>query len=558
MSRTPEPRTPCRSSTAKLDAVRPIRVGQSDLFKIGRVAACADWGNLNARFKEQFALPRRAQVRLREEVIPVAESASDAPLTRLTRRMVLSGGAAALATAAIPLRLAALSWNPADGRPQPADRRFNSPAIEAAIVRIRKQIPDPVLAAMFERCFPNTLDTTVFPGTLDGHPDTFVITGDIDAMWLRDSSAQVHPYVSFAREDPALARLLQGVVRRQTRCILIDPYANAFTRSASDPPLSWAVHDQTEMKPGVAERKWEIDSLCYTVRLAHAYWRATGDVTPFDETWRAAAWKIVETFTEQQRIHGKGPYHFMRLTAVSSDTVPLSGYGNPARPVGMIFSMFRPSDDACIFPLFVPANLFAIRSLEQLQEINAAAGADRRLHAASDELLKSTRAALEKYGTVEHPSYGRIWAYEVDGYGNSLRMDDANAPGLLSLPYLGCCDVKDPMYQRTRQFVLSADNPYFFRGSAAEGTGSPHTGLGMIWPIGIIMRALTSIDDREIVHCLRWLRNTTAGTNFMHESFGENNPTQFTRAWFAWANTLFGELIVTLAQSKPDLLRQVS
>ncbi len=484
------------------------------------------------------------------------EAASDPPSTRLTRRMVLRGAAAALTASAIPAPVAALAWNAADGRPQPADRRFSSPAIEAAIAAIRKQIPDPVLAAMFERCFPNTLDTTVFPGTFDGSPDTFVITGDIDAMWLRDSSAQVHPYVSFASEDPALARLLQGVVRRQTRCILIDPYANAFTRNTSDPPLSWAVHDQTQMKPGVAERKWEIDSLCYPVRLAHAYWRATGDVSLFDAEWKAAAWKIVATFTEQQRIHGKGPYHFMRLTPIPSDTVPLDGYGNPARPVGMIFSMFRPSDDACIFPLFVPANLFAIRSLEQLQEMNAAAGADSRLNAACNELLNALRAAVEKYGTVEHPAFGKIWTYEVDGYGNSLRMDDANAPGLLSLPYLGCCDVRDPMYQRTRRFVLSGDNPYFFRGTAAEGTGSPHTGLGMIWPIGIALRALTSIDDSEIVQCLRWLRDTTAGTNFMHESFSQDNPAQFTRAWFAWANTLFGELIVKLAQSKPDLLRQ--
>ena len=209
--------------------------------------------------------------------------------------------------------LAAIAWSPASGRPAVADRRFSSPAIEDVITRVKAQIADPVLAAMFERCFPNTLDTTVFPGRVDGQPDTFVITGDIDAMWLRDSSAQVHPYVAFAKHDPRLARLIAGVIRRHTRCILIDSYANAFTRELSDPPLSWAVHDKTEMKPGVAERKWEVDSLCYPIRLAHAYWRATGDTSPFGSAWQAAAARIIATFQEQQRLHGHG-----RITSSAS------------------------------------------------------------------------------------------------------------------------------------------------------------------------------------------------------------------------------------------------
>jgi len=475
---------------------------------------------------------------------------------QLTRRAVLRGCTALCATAAVPASLVARTWSPADGRPSLADRHFQSPAIEAAIMRVKAQIADPVLATMFERCFPNTLDTTVFPGTLDGQPDTFVITGDIDAMWLRDSSAQMHPYVDFAKEDAALARLIAGVIRRQTRCILIDPYANAFTRNTSDPPLSWSVHDQTDMKPGVAERKWELDSLCYTIRLAHAYWRATGDTSVFDASWKSAALRVVETFQEQQRIHGHGPYQFSRLSSIPYDTVPLDGYGAPARPVGMIYSMFRPSDDACMYPLFVPANLFAIRSLEQLQEMNAASGSDGKLATACGELLKSVRMAVDQYATVQHPLFGRVWAYEVDGFSNSLLMDDANAPGLVSLPYLGCCDINDPLYQRTRQFVLSSSNPYFFTGNAATGVGSPHTGLNSIWPMGIILRALTSIDDREILQCLKWLRDTTAGSNFIHESFDANDSMQFTRPWFAWANTLFGELIVRLARTKPQLLRQ--
>lgn len=474
-----------------------------------------------------------------------------------TRRSVLRAGVAACIASAAPANLFALTWDISKGRPAPSDRRFSSPAIESVIARVKKQISDPVLGAMFERCFANTLDTTVFPGTFAGQPDTFVITGDIDAMWLRDSSAQVHPYLRFARQDRALAALLQGLVRRQTRMVLIDPYANAFTRDPSDPPLKWAVADKTVMKPGVAERKWELDSLCYTIRLAHGYWRATGDTSPFNSEWKAAAWRIIQTFREQQRLTGPGPYSFTRRTSNPYDTVPLDGYGNPARPVGMVFSMFRPSDDCCVYPLFVPANLFAIRSLKQLQELAAMSVVGHDLTAACDDLLKSMRAAVQQYGIVQHPVFGRIWGYEVDGFGNALMMDDSNAPGLLSLPYLGCCDVHDPLYQRTRQFVLSGSNPYFFKGTAAQGTGSPHTGPGQIWPLGIILRALTSTDDREIVQCIQWLRDSTAGTEFMHESFDADNPAKFTRPWFAWANTLFGELIVTLAHSRPELLRQV-
>ena len=472
------------------------------------------------------------------------------------RRSVLQGGFAACLASAVPARLAAFAWNVTAGRPRLADRKFSSPVIESVIAKMRREIADPMLGEMFERCFPNTLDTTVLPGEWNGHPDTFVITGDIDAMWLRDSSAQVWPYLPFATQDKRLAILLEGIVRRQARMILIDPYANAFMRTASEPPLPWAVNDRTEMKPGVAERKWEVDSLCYTIRLAHGYWRQTGDVKPFDAEWKAAAWKIVETFREQQRFDGSGPYSFLRETVTPTDTLPLHGYGNPARPVGMIFSMFRPSDDACIYPLFVPANLFAIRSLEQLQEMAARVIGDAKLGAECEVLINSVRKAIGQYGMVHHPDFGEIWAYEVDGYGNALMMDDANAPGLLSLPYLECCDVADPMYQRTRKFVLSSSNPYFFKGTAAEGVGGPHVGLGQIWPLSIILRALTSTDNSEISRCLKWLRDTTAGTGFMHESFDRDNPQKFTRPWFAWANTLFGELILKLADTRPVLLRQ--
>ncbi len=470
----------------------------------------------------------------------------------MNRRDVLKG-AAALAVAHNAWGAAAAGDLP-HARPSREKRHFTSTAVEALIPRVQRQIADPALATIFANCFPNTLDTTVYPGSFEGKPDTYVVTGDIDAMWLRDSSAQVWPYLPLAKEDAKLRALLEGVIRRQARMILLDPYANAFVRNPADPPLPWAVHDRTMHIPGVGERKWEVDSLCYPIRLAHGYWQKTGDTSPFDATWKEAARTIVRTFRTQQRKQGKGPYSFQRVSAVPSDTLPLGGFGNPALPVGMIFSMFRPSDDACIYPLFIPSNLFAVLSLRQLAAIAGQVLQDTALAAEAELLAAEVEHALAQYGQTRHATFGAIWAYEVDGYGNALMMDDAGAPGLLNLPYLSCCPIGDPLYQRTRQFVLSQSDPYFFSGTAANGIGSPHTGLNKVWPIGIIYRALTTADDSEIRQCLRWLRDTTAGTGFMHESFDKDDATKFTRPWFAWANTLFGELVVRLAEEKPALL----
>jgi len=471
----------------------------------------------------------------------------------ISRRAWLQGAAALAITYRRWAEAASVPKELPQARPPVAERHFTSEAVETAIRRVKKQIPDRPLSTIFENCFPNTLDTTVFPGTYDGKPDTYVVTGDIDAMWLRDSSAQLVPYLSLAKQDLRLRELLEGVIRRQARMILIDAYANAFMRDATAAPLSWAVNDKTKHYPGVGERKWEVDSLCYTIRLAYGYWQQTGDTSPFDAQWKEAAWTIVRTFRTQQRKQDPGPYSFQRESEHPTDTLPLDGYGNPAMPVGMIFSMFRPSDDACIYPLFVPANLFAIVSLRQLAKLASQVVKDVKLAQEAEALAAEVDAAVQRYGKTQHAQFGEIWAYEVDGYGNVLKMDDANAPGLLSLPYLGCCAMDDPRYRRSRQFVLSDANPYFFRGTAAEGVGGPHIGLNMIWPMSIIVRALTSTDDTEIRQCLRWLRNTTAGTGFMHESFQKDDPSKFTRAWFAWANTLFGELTMRLATERPQV-----
>lgn len=297
-----------------------------------------------------------------------------------------------------------------------------------------------------------------------------------------------------------------------------------------------------------------MDSLCYCIRLAYGYWKATGDAVPFDGEWARAMREILATFKEQQRKNGPGSYRFQRRTEVPTDTQALGGYGNPARPVGMIFSMFRPSDDACTLSLYVPANLFAVASLRRLGEMAAQILQDSEFDAECRSLANEVESAVEEYGKM-HGGEGEFWAFEVDGFGSQLFMDDANIPGLLSLPYLGCCRLDDRVYQNTRRRALSASNSYFFKGTAAEGIGGPHEGLNMIWPMAIITQALTSTDDAEIRQCLRWLKATHAGTGFMHESFDKDNPAKFTRAWFAWANALFGELIVKLSQERPKVLK---
>jgi uncharacterized protein len=461
-----------------------------------------------------------------------------------------------LATVMPELRLALGAENFVSKRPPVERRKFVSRAVEETIARVKSKIGDPELAWMFENCYPNTLDTTVHFTETDGRPDTFIITGDIDAMWLRDSSCQVWPYVPLAKNDEDLRRMFRGLIARQVRCIHIDPYANAFLPDPqSKKALEWAVQDLTEMRPGVAERKWEVDSLCYCIRLAHGYWKATGDTSPFDQEWTAAMRLVVATFREQQRKNGPGPYHFQRRTEVPTDTQALGGYGNPARPVGMVYSMFRPSDDACLYSFYVPSNLFAVVSLRQLAEMAGANVKDEELTNECRALAGEVEAALTKYGHIKDRDGSEFWAFEVDGYGNQLFMDDANIPGLLSLPYLGCCDANDSVYRRTRRKVLSEHNPYFFTGSAAAGIGGPHEGMNMIWPMALIAQALTSNDDTEIRQCLHWLKTTHNGSGFMHESFDKDNPAKFTRAWFAWANTLFGELIVNLSETKPFLLK---
>ncbi|WP_044199732.1 glycoside hydrolase family 125 protein [Dyadobacter tibetensis] len=435
-----------------------------------------------------------------------------------------------------------------------AKRNFNSKAVEATILRMKGKIKDPELAWMFENCFPNTIDTTVQHTEQNGKPDTFVITGDIDAMWLRDSTAQVWPYLPLLKQDAPLKRMVAGLINRQTKCINIDPYANAFYDRPKE--SEWS-KDVTKMQPMLHERKWEIDSLAYAVRLAYHYWKITGDTTPFDAEWEKAVGLILKTCKEQQRKDDRGPYKFGRVTAWSTDTVPGNGYGNPIKPNGLIASIFRPSDDATIYPFLIPSNLFAVISFRQLAEMLTAMGRNSTLATELLALASEVEKAVQEHGVYKHPEFGDIYAFEVDGFGNYLLMDDAGIPGLISMPYLDSVSLDDPIYINTRKFALSDSNPYYFKGKAAEGLGSPHTLIDQIWPMGIIARAITSVDEKEIIEQIRLLKNTHNNTGFMHESFDKDDPANFTRKWFAWVNTLFGELMLKLEEERPSLLQKI-
>jgi len=437
-------------------------------------------------------------------------------------------------------------------RPPVGERTFSSDAIERTIQRVKSMIANKELAWMFENCFPNTLDTTVDYEIIDGKSDTFIITGDIDAMWLRDSTAQIWPYFPLINEDEKIKNLSKGLVNRQVKCVLKDPYANAFYKDL-DRVSHWK-SDVPAPIPGVHERKWEIDSLCYVIRLSNEYYQRTGDNTIFDKEWDAAMRLIVSTLRTEQRIDGKSPYYFRRETTAMIDAPTFNGTGRPMKPVGLIASMFRPSDDATLFPFLIPSNIFAVHSLQQLSEIYRKVLKDQMFADECRLFANELSNAIENYAIVNRPGFGRIYAYEVDGFGNRIFMDDANVPSLMSLAYLSKDYQQNIVYQNTRKFLLSEENPYYLIGTAAEGQASPHTGKDKIWPMGIILRAMTSSNPDEILLCLKMLKETHAGTGFMHEAFHKDNPADFNRSWFAWANTLFGELIVKIANDDPKIL----
>lgn len=414
---------------------------------------------------------------------------------------------------------------------------------QSAVLRLvdatEKQLStyEPKLLPLFRQCYLNTLQTTV---NIDTDSTAFVITGDIPAMWLRDSTAQIRPYMSLAAEDEGIRQVIAGLIRRQARYLLIDPYANAFNQ---EPNGHGHQDDKTQMNPWIWERKYELDSLCYPVQLLNDYVETTHDTSILDDTIHRMLQLVVSTMQTEQYHDQLSPYTFER-NAIASDTLPFGGRGTRTNFTGMVWSGFRPSDDSCKFGYLIPANMFAVVVLGHLSKYAREIYQNEALANAADRLRAEIQFGIETYGIVHHPRFGRMYAYETDGYGNYNLMDDANVPSLLSMPYLGCCASDDPLYVNTRAFVLSTENPYYVRGKCAQGIGSPHTPLGYLWPIGLIMQGLTSSDLTEQDALIQTLLSTTAGTNFMHESFHPDDPHKYTRSWFAWANSLFGEFIL--------------
>ena len=413
-------------------------------------------------------------------------------------------------------------------------------SVQQLITEVEEHLQErPKLARMFKNGISNTLTTTLKP-LEDG--TVFVITGDIPAMWLRDSAAQVRPYLILANKDEALSDLVTNVVKRQIHYIHLDPYANAFNEEANN---NGHQEDKTQMTAWIWERKYEIDSLCYPIQLAYLLWRTTGRTDHFDEHFQKACHIIMTLWHTEQRHSEQSPYTFERVDCPESDTLPHEGKGNPVGFTGMTWSGFRPSDDACQYGYLIPSNMFAVVVVGYMEQIASEVYQDQEWVVKASLLKTQIQAGIEQYGIVDHPEFGRMYAYETDGLGNHNLMDDANVPSLLSLPYLGYCTLDDPLYQNTRKFILSQHNPYYYSGTAAQGIGSPHTPPHYIWHISLAMQALTSQDQQEILSLLHTLEQTDAGTDFLHEGFHMDRPEEYTREWFSWANSLFSEVILT-------------
>ena len=418
----------------------------------------------------------------------------------------------------------------------------NPSSVQELLAEVKvKFAEEPRLAEIFKTCYTNTLNTTV-KEMEDG--STYVITGDIPAMWLRDSTAQLRPYLIPAKKDSALAEVIAGLVRRQFACILRQPYANAFNETANG--ACWE-KDFEDQDPMVWEQKFEIDSLCYPVQLAYLLWKNTGCTSQFNEDFREGAKKILEVFKTEQYHEEKSEYRFIREGSFFTDTLSREGKGSLTKPgIGLIWSGFRPSDDACTYGYLIPSNMFAVVVLEYLREIAQKIYGDMILAEEADKLRNQVYEAIEKYAVVKTEEFGDIYAYELDGYGQFNLMDDANVPSLLSMKYLGYKSSRDDVAENTRRFLLSEANPFYYKGSAAAGIGSPHTPSGYIWHIAMAMEGLTSSSREEKLAVLRKMAETEGGKGMMHEGFHCDEPSRYTREWFSWANAMYAELLLSV------------
>jgi len=366
---------------------------------------------------------------------------------------------------------------------------------------------------LYSQCL---LSTVRYDVSFTPDKTTYVITGDIGAMWLRDASAQMRPYVFFAN-DSAVRDMLRGVITRSAKNILVDPYANAFNQNYQ-----------------VTEEKFELDSLSYPIVLAWNYWKQTGDVSVFTPDTKAAYERAL-ALMQLEREHSFSQYRHHELSN--------NGAGEPVSYTGMIWTGFRPSDDRAQYGYNIPEEMFAVVALSELADLETSVWHDGGMATEAAVLRDEVTAGINNFGIVYNPKYGYIYAYEVDGLGHENLMDDANIPSLLSIPYLGY--PADPaIYENTRRFVLSPDNPYYFSGKYARGIGSPHTPHGYVWPLALIMQGLTAQDPKELNDVLAQLHASDVGDHLLHESFNPDDPTKFTRSNFGWACSLFAELVL--------------
>ena len=395
----------------------------------------------------------------------------------------------------------------------------------------------PKLQELYNNCYANTMKTALEECD-DG--TYFVLTGDIPAMWLRDSSAQITHYIPLA-DDPEVKKVIEGVIRRQLMYIEIDPFANAFNK---EPNGQGHTSDRPKNDPWVFERKYEVDSLCYPIRVLYLYWKQTGDVSIIKEKLQDIASIVVNQWRDEQHHFEKSTYRFFRDNPyVPWDTIYNDGMGNPVTYTGMTWSGFRPSDDACEYGYLTASEMFAVVVLGCMEEMLRDVCDNESLADECKQLKNEIKEGIEKYCVVKHDSFGKIYCCETDGLGNYCMIDDANVPSLISAPYIGYLDADNEIYQNTRRFLLSKENPFYFEGKYAKGIGSRHTPHNYVWHIALAMQGLTSIDDDEKRELLKMFQNTDADTGFMHEGFNVDNPYEFSRDWFTWPDSLFAEFV---------------
>ncbi|RGP71149.1 hypothetical protein FSPOR_3482 [Fusarium sporotrichioides] len=457
-------------------------------------------------------------------------------------------------------------------RPSKDCRTYSVQAVEHVIYEEMDQaIGDPDLYRLFLNTWPNTLDTTVrWRGVSADNPEeelAFITTGDIPALWLRDSSNQLQSYKSILPSDD-IASLFRGAINLQARYLTKSPFCNAFhpPPEANIRRAKRSVQPRDTVSPKydpdfVFECKYELDSLAAFLQLSWDYYEETEDADFFGKFgWVEAVRKILKvaehmqegTYDEQGMVQ-KPAYTWLRNADSASETVSNHGHGAPVKGhIGLVRSFFRPSDDSCIYQYFIPANMMFSRYLTSCAKIMRPL--DEELAKKMEAMASGIEYGINEHAIIQHPVYGEMYAYEIDGFGSYSLMDDANLPSLLSIPHMGYKPASQHVYDNTRAFVLSPSNPYYARGPVLNATGGPHLGPGMAWPMGLIVQLLTSDDDDEIVDGIRQLMNSTSGLGLIHETVNSFNEKHWTRSWFSWANGLFGQMILDLYKRKPTLI----